>query len=359
MHLYVGVHRLAGAFVGSKLPHSQNSFYNPTVEIHIGTSGWSYPEWIGPFYPRGTGRAKLLEAYSAVFDAAEVNSTYYRLPGAKTVEGWVEKTGGRMIFAVKLPKELTHAGSPVAGSADAGWEVDAAVERAAEAVRQCVAPLADAGALGCLLAQFPSSFHRNRENSRYLGWLRGALKEFPLVVEFRNDEWIRPEILKWLADTGTGFACVDQPRLAGLAPPFFLATGETGYVRMHGRNSANWWTGDNVTRYEYDYSDAELNEWADVVRRAIQNFGGGTSQSRKEADSSETSASAIPLDADAEVFLKERKVFDWDRTLGVESSMTEARAMLKKIFFFYNNHSHAYAAKNALRFREMMMEESR
>lgn len=306
------------------------------MEILVGTSGWSYLEWIGAFYLKGTARAKMLEAYSTRFAAAEVNSTYYRLPTVKTVEGWVEKTGGRVTFAVKLPKELTHTGSPVAGRADVGWKVGAGVERVAKAALESVSPLESAGALGALLAQFPSSFHRTRENSRYLGWLRRAMGNRPLVYEFRNDGWIRPEVLKWLSDTGTGFTCVDQPRLAGLMPPFFLATSDTGYVRMHGRNAANWWMGDNVTRYEYDYSDAEMAEWAKVLGRAGE------------------SSNAIPLDENAEVFLKERGVLDLERLPGFGAE--EKRDVLKKIFFFYNNHSHAYAAKNALKFRETLMQ---
>ncbi len=277
----------------------------------------------------------MLEAYASRFSAAEVNSTYYRLPAAKTVEGWVEKTAGSVTFAVKLPKELTHTGSPIAGSADAGWKPGADAERAAKAALECVAPLEGAGAMGALLAQFPSSFHRTRENSRYLGWLRRAMGNRPLVFEFRNAEWIRPEVLKWLSETGTGFACADQPRLSGLMPPFFLATSDTGYVRMHGRNAANWWTGDNVTRYEYDYSGAEMAKWAKVMERA------------------EESPAAIPLDENAEVFLKERGVLDLEKLPGFGTE--EKREILKKIFFFYNNHSHAYAAKNALKFREMLM----
>jgi uncharacterized protein YecE (DUF72 family) len=89
----------------------------------------------------------------------------------------------------------------------------------------------------------------------------------PTVVEFRQREWIVPQVGNLLRELGLGYCCVDEPRLPGLVPPIARATSDIGYVRFHGRNRAKWWEHDEAwERYDYAYSRDELEPWADKIR---------------------------------------------------------------------------------------------
>jgi uncharacterized protein YecE (DUF72 family) len=76
--------------------------------ITIGTCGWSYKEWAGPFYPQGTPPGQFLTLYAERFPIVEVDSTYYRTPSRKMVEGWRDKTPGEFRFSLKVPQTITH-----------------------------------------------------------------------------------------------------------------------------------------------------------------------------------------------------------------------------------------------------------
>ena len=128
-------------------------------------------------------------------------------------------------------------------------------------------PLAEAGKLACVLAQFPYSFHPTPDNRAYLGWLRDGLGDLPAVIELRHADWVTPATFELLRSLGLGFCCVDEPRLRGLLPPVAVATGPVAYVRFHGRNAAKWYNHDQAwERYNYTYTAAELQEWAPKIR---------------------------------------------------------------------------------------------
>ena len=125
--------------------------------------------------------------------------------------------------------------------------------------------------LGCILAQFPWSFRRTPDNQEYLRRFRDALPEMPVVVEFRNAEWVDEATLDQLRGLGMGYCCVDEPRLKGLVPPVAAATSPVGYVRFHGRNAQKWWKHDEAwERYNYLYSAAELQEWVPKIGEVAQ-----------------------------------------------------------------------------------------
>src|SRR5207247_10283813 len=86
------------------------------ARIHLGTQGWNYPAWVGPFYPAGTKPHDFLSFYSRAFGTVEVDSTYHATPGEHVVRGWAERVPARFSFALKLPRELT----PEAQAPDAG-----------------------------------------------------------------------------------------------------------------------------------------------------------------------------------------------------------------------------------------------
>ncbi len=220
--------------------------------IKIGTSGFSYPDWIGTVYPPGLSERQHLAFYAQEFSTVEINMTYYRVPDVATVQGWIRKTPEGFLFSVKAHQDLTH-----------GREApDFAAFVAA------VQPLAEAGRLACVLAQFPYSFHPTPANRNYLKRLRDGLDGLPAVVEFRHAGWVNQATYDLLAGLGLGFCCVDEPQLRGLMPPVAIATGPIAYVRFHGRNSAKWYNHQEAwERYNYTYSTAELSEWVPRLRQ--------------------------------------------------------------------------------------------
>lgn len=214
--------------------------------IKLGTSGFSYDDWIGPVYPEDLPRWGWLGFYAEQFKTVELNVTYYRLPELKTVKGWVSRTPEDFTFAVKAHRSLTHERKTP----------DYPLYRAS------LEPLIDSGKLAAILAQFPHSFHPNQRNLDYLQDLRDGLAGLPVVVEFRDAAWISEETFQTLTKWGLGYCCVDEPRIKGLLPPVTRATSGIAYVRFHGRNAEKWWDHDHAwERYDYTYGEAELNEW--------------------------------------------------------------------------------------------------
>jgi uncharacterized protein YecE (DUF72 family) len=118
-----------------------------------------------------------------------------------------------------------------------------------------------------VLAQFPYSFRFNRKNHGYLEVLRERLRDLPVIIEFRNAQWLRPEVFDWLRRNELGFCCVDEPQLPNLLPPVAEATTKVAYVRFHGRNKEKWWQHEHAyERYDYSYSAEELEEWLPKIR---------------------------------------------------------------------------------------------
>ena len=300
--------------------------------IFVGTSGYSFRDWVGPFYPEGTRNQDMLTRYARVFPAVEINATYYRLPSVRTFEGMARGTPPGFRFVVKLSGSLTHGaegrvrrgrrgagteaversnsgvglqqsllrepapeagvewgsaadGSAAEGNSDEGDAADGSaadggvtngVAGGCRAFLGAIAPLEDAGKLDGILAQFPYRFRAGSEEKAHLEELRHRLGERPFFVEFRHESWARESTYRFLEELGVGFCVVDEPRLPGLFPPVVRQTNDVAYFRFHGRNAERWWDGDNSTRYDYLYDEGELREWAakihDTAARTRQTF---------------------------------------------------------------------------------------
>jgi uncharacterized protein YecE (DUF72 family) len=226
--------------------------------LYCGTSGYSYDDWIGHFYPEGIAKNEMLPFYAREFKTAEINYTYYRMPNARTLGAMAANVPDDFVFSIKAPKELTH-------------EREEA-EAAFGLFNAALVPLIESRKLGCILAQFPNSFKPNDENRAYLGELRRQLGDLPVAVEFRNAAWITDATMDLLRDNGLGYCCVDEPHLKGLIPPVAVATAPVGYVRFHGRNAKDWWHHDEAwQRYSYSYSDAEIQEWVPKIQTLFKN----------------------------------------------------------------------------------------
>jgi len=222
--------------------------------IYFGTSGFSYNDWAGNFYPVGMPKREWLAYYAREFDTCEINSTYYALPKPSSLEAMAEKTGEDFLFSIKANQEMTHQ-----------REDNASVFKA---FCQVLEPIISAGKLGCILAQFPYSFRFSGYNWDYLRLLKERLSELPVTIEFRSAQWLRSEVFDWLRQHELGFCCVDEPRLPNLLPPLAEATSKVSYIRFHGRNSAKWWQHEQAyERYDYSYTPQELSEWLPKIRK--------------------------------------------------------------------------------------------
>jgi len=216
--------------------------------IHVGTQGWNYHHWVGPFYPIGTRDGDFLRLYARAFDTVEIDSTFYALPPASTVRGWAAKVGERFRFALKLPQAITHERHLV-DSRDVLAEF-------LESVRLLGTKLA------VVLIQFGPDFgpeHRPRL-ARFLPQLPGDVR---FAVEFRRGGWLIRPVLDLLRDYGVALALVEgrwlaQPRMLALAEQ---PTAGFAYVRFMGPDR----TLTDFSRIQVDRT-AELETWRASLR---------------------------------------------------------------------------------------------
>jgi uncharacterized protein YecE (DUF72 family) len=226
--------------------------------IHLGTSGYSYDDWKGVFYPPEVPSHGRLTYYSSRFDTVELNFTYYRMPTAEQLRGMADQTADGFVFSVKAHQDITHhrRGDPAPFVQ----------------FRTALAALQREEKLGAVLLQFPRSFRSTagthpKENIYYLEHCFKQLRELPLIVEFRSSDWITQRTLSLLREWGVGFCNVDMPELPGLMPRTGIVTAPTAYARFHGRNAAKWWKHDRAwERYDYTYQEGELAEWVPHLR---------------------------------------------------------------------------------------------
>lgn len=217
--------------------------------IWLGTSGYSYDDWHETYYPAGVAEGERLAFYANEFNAVEINYTYYRMPTADHMARLAAQTPDRFYFAVKAYRDITHE------------RRDSSVPLAQ--FRAAMTPLQKQEKMGAVLLQFPHSFHNTTENADYIRRCIDQLTGLPLVVEFRHSDWITQRTLALLRETSTGFCNVDMPQLPGLLPKTAFVTAPTAYVRFHGRNKDKWWQHEHAwERYNYAYSETELEEWA-------------------------------------------------------------------------------------------------
>lgn len=225
-------------------------------KLYIGTSGFSYDDWVGPVYPPDLPKSDWLSYYAEElgFNACELNFSFYRLPGARTLDQLAQKVPVGFHFTLKATGIFTHDRN----ASEQDWQ----------AFRRAIYPLQLEDKFGCVLIQFPYSFHNTPENRDYLRTFRQHWPDLPLVVEFRNREWVDDAVFELLRELDMGFCSVDQPRFRNLMPPIAVVTGSVGYVRFHGRNYKKWWTHEEAwERYDYDYSEEELQEWVPKIQQ--------------------------------------------------------------------------------------------
>lgn len=204
-------------------------------EVYIGTSGWHYDHWFGPFYPEEMDADEMLPFYAEHLRTAEVNNTFYQLPDAETVKQWRQRAPEKFIFAVKASRYLTH----MKKLKDPEEPLANFLER--------VTLLEDK--LGPVLFQLPPRWRFNAQR------LRNFLQQLPgdhrYAFEFRDPSWFDEEAYELLQEAGAAFCIHD---MAGEPSPKEV-TGDFVYIRLHGPQGA----------YEGSYDKQSLAGWAGAI----------------------------------------------------------------------------------------------
>lgn len=205
-------------------------------KVHIGCSSFYNPYWQKIFYPEDMPRAQWFEYYCTYFDTYEINATFYKFPTIKVMENWYKKTPEKFLFAVKVPKEITHIKKMI----------------------DCEKLIADFYAvsqaglkhkLGCILFQFPPSYQYTPDKlQEIINKLDGSYKN---VTEFRHPSWWVPEVWNALFQNNIIFCSVSHPTL----PKTILTEFPILYLRLHG---------DSQLFYS-NYSSEELMEIKDCI----------------------------------------------------------------------------------------------
>jgi uncharacterized protein YecE (DUF72 family) len=200
------------------------------MQLLAGTSGFSYKEWLGRFYPEKLPASEMLQYYASHFATVEINNTFYRMPAESMLEGWCRQVPEGFSFTLKAPRRITHDKRLREIDADVG-----------EFVRRAGA-LGDR--LGVLLFQLPPNLKKD------LGRLRDLLSLLPgdrrVALEFRNDSWQDEEVYAALRDGGAMLCVTDTD--TGDTP--YVTTASRGYIRLR--------------RTQYD--DSDLRGWVERIR---------------------------------------------------------------------------------------------
>jgi len=199
------------------------------VRLHVGTSGYSYKEWVGSFYPPKHPATRMLRYYGERFDTVEVNNTFYRAPTAGLLEKWSSEVPAGFRFVLKAPKRITHDRKLA--------DVDDAVANLLEVSRTL------AEKRGPFLFQLPPTFKKDRQRLEdFLVRLGSA----PAALEFRHPSWFDEEVYGVLRARGVALCLADTEE----TEPPLVTTASWGYLRLR----------------RPDYGDVELQTWIERAR---------------------------------------------------------------------------------------------
>jgi uncharacterized protein YecE (DUF72 family) len=215
--------------------------------IHLGTQGWSYPDWVGSFYPPGARQEQWLPFYAEIFDTVELDTTFYNAPRPAVVRSWQRNTPASFLFAAKVPQRITHQ-----------WRLSNMGGPLKEFV-EALAPLGER--LGPLLVQMPAEFERDPGTAGVLDrFLAAAPRDVRLAVEFRHASWHVPGTYELLRRHRAALAWTEWRSL----PRVTEVTADFLYCR---------WLGDRreIERFDRVQIDrsAELAAWEADVKRVL------------------------------------------------------------------------------------------
>jgi uncharacterized protein YecE (DUF72 family) len=224
-----------------------------SVEIYLGTQGWSYKDWVGPFYPPGARDGDFLARYAEMFDAVELDTTFYGTPLPERVDKWRESTPDDFRFTAKMPRTITH---------------DRHLFDAGEELSEFLSSISRLGdKLGAVLIQLPPDFKAD-ELPTFESFLRLLPSDVRFAAEFRHRSWLSNETYELLGSANIAWTMIDLKYM----PIVDEVTADFTYVR---------WLGDRrqiqrVHETQIDRTE-ELNSWAErldqIARRVERMYG--------------------------------------------------------------------------------------
>ncbi len=206
------------------------------TEYFLGCSGFYYNHWRRVFYPEKLAKIKWLQYYAEHFNTLEVNSTFYRFPTQKMLQGWYQKTPETFRFTLKANRAITHT-----RKFNNTEQLTANFYKLAHLLQE---------KLLCVLFQLPPSIHKNMELLQKIA--SQVDSKVTNVVEFRHESWWDSEVYDFMKNTGLVFCTVSASEL----PETLVATSSAVYVRFHGKDG--W--------YQGFYPQRELEEWAEKIK---------------------------------------------------------------------------------------------
>ncbi|REC46117.1 DUF72 domain-containing protein [Chryseobacterium pennipullorum] len=206
--------------------------------LYIGCSGFYNNDWKGSLYPEGAQSKDFLSLYGNVFNAVEINSTFYRKPTAKTLLKWHNETPDSFRFFIKIPKAITHQNL----LKDSKEEITAFCQHIHSSLKD---------KLSGFLYQFPPSFKNTPENLNLI--VNNLDFNFLNVIEFRHSSWWQQEILDALHQINVVFTGVSFP--GNLPEDVIINHPEVLYYRLHGK----------PILYKSEYSEAFLSDLASKI----------------------------------------------------------------------------------------------
>ena len=244
-------------------------------KIRVGTSGWSYKDWTGPFYPEACTQKDRLAHYATRFDCVEVDSSFYGVPAAKTILSWAEQTPAHFRFALKVPGTVTH------GTARSQPILDKVLRDEDSVLPAFLENAALLGErLGPVVFQFPYFRVGTMEPGDFLDRLEKTLAGLPTegryVVELRNKGWIGRHYLDILSRHGVAAALIDHPYMPGPAGQLAMGmiTTDFTYLRLLGDRHA---IEKKTTTWGKPVEDKapQVARWAELLREITTRHGVG------------------------------------------------------------------------------------
>jgi uncharacterized protein YecE (DUF72 family) len=210
-------------------------------KVHIGTSGWYYDHWEGPFYPKGMAKKDYLEFYSRNFHTAEINNSFYQMPQKKSLRRWRDTVPESFVFSVKASQYITHM-----------KKLKDPEKPVSKFLRQ-VEVLE--GKMGPILFQLPPRWKVNLE--RLDSFLKALPSDFRYAIEFRDSSWCQEQVYELLSQKGVSFCIYDLDRRQSPRE----VTADFVYIRLHGPDGA----------YKGKYDSQSLSGWAGAISAWLRN----------------------------------------------------------------------------------------
>lgn len=202
------------------------------MRVLVGTSGYSYKEWKGTFYPSDLPAAKMLPFYATQFDTVEINNTFYRMPEAKTVAKWATEVPEKFVFVLKAPQRITHQKRLAGAEDDVRFFFEAAAELGPK--------------LGPVLFQLPP--FAKKDAGKLRDFLR-ILPDHPVAFEFRHPTWFDDEVFGLLREHDAAICAADTDEVVDPSS-LMMSTATWGYLRLR----------------RTEYADGQIVQWAKRVQ---------------------------------------------------------------------------------------------